>query len=143
MFLLLANRDEVSMSKQKREAIAALLLENPQRSDRAIAKQAKVSHHTVAKVRTEMKTTGRIGQSAQSAVPSGRVGLDGKVRKVSHGKVRAEIEANEKFSHKETAALRDRVTRPAAGSQSPQRLSEMRAAASSAARKNPRRAPSR
>jgi len=101
MFLLLANRDEVSMSKQKRDAIAALLQENPQRSDRAIAKQAKVSHHTVAKVRTEMKTTGRIGQSAQSAVPSGRVGLDGKVRKVSHGKVRAEIEANEKFSHKD------------------------------------------
>src|SRR5215831_5991548 len=101
MFLLLANRDEVSVSKQKRDAIAALLQENPQRSDRAIAKQAKVSHHTVAKVRTEMKATGRTGQSAQSAVPSERVGLDGKVRKVSHGKVRAEIEANEELSHKD------------------------------------------
>src|SRR5215469_9689712 len=97
MFLLLANRDEVSVSKQKRDAIAALLQENPQRSDRAIAKQAKVSHHTVAKVRTEMKTTGRTGQSAQSAVPSGRVGLDGKVRKVSRGKVRAGGE----FSYKD------------------------------------------
>src|SRR5262249_37550157 len=101
MFPLLANRDEVSVSKQKREAIAALLQENPQRSDRAIAKQAKVSHHAVAKVRTEMETTGRTGQSAQSAVPSGRVGLDGKVRKVSRGKVRAEIEANGEFSHKD------------------------------------------
>src|SRR5215469_9514872 len=101
MFPLLANRAEMSVSKQKREAIAALLQENPQRSDRAIAKQAKVSHHTVAKVRTEMETTGRTGQSAQSAVPSGRVGLDGKVRKGSHGKVRAEIEANEELSHKD------------------------------------------
>jgi hypothetical protein len=89
------------MSKQKREAIAALLQENPQRSDRAIAKEPKVSHHTVAKVRIEMKATGRTGQSVQSAVPGGRVGLDGKVRKVSHGKVGAEIEANEELSHKD------------------------------------------
>jgi hypothetical protein len=85
----------MSVSKQKREAIAALLQENPQRSDRAIAKQAKV-----AKVRTEMEATRRTGQSAQSAVPIGRVGLDGKVRKLSPGKVKAEIEANGEFSHK-------------------------------------------
>jgi hypothetical protein len=100
MFPLLANRAEMSVSKQKREAIAALLQENPQRSDRAIAKQAKVSHHTVAKVRTEMEATRRTGQSAQSVVPIGRVGLDGKVRKVSPGKVKAEIEANGEFPHK-------------------------------------------
>jgi len=85
------------MPKLKREAIAALLQENPQRTDRAIAKQAKVNRHMVAKVRTEMKATGRTGQSAQSAVPGGQVGLDGKVRKVSRGKVRADGE----FSHKD------------------------------------------
>src|SRR5215471_7334133 len=135
---LLANRNEVSMPKLKREAIAALLQENPQRSDRAIAKQAKVNRHMVAKVRTEMKATGRTGQSAQSAVPGGQVGLDGKVRKVSRGKVRADGE----FSHKDDGRT-EVFTRPAAGNQSPQRLSEMRAAASSAARENPRRAPRR
>jgi hypothetical protein len=91
----------MSVSKQKREAIAALLQENPQRSDRAIAKQAKISHHTVAKVRTEMEATRGTGQSAQSTVPIGRVGLDGKVRKVSPGKVKAEIEANGEFPHKD------------------------------------------
>ena len=40
-----------------------------------------------------------------------------------------------------TAALRHRVTRPAAGNQSPRRLSEMRAAASCAPRENSRRSP--
>jgi hypothetical protein len=115
MFPFLANRDDVSVSKQKREAIAALLQENPQRSDRAIAKQANVSHHTVAKVRTEMEATGRTGQSAQSAVPSGRIGLDGKVRKISRGKVRAEIEANGEFSTELSGhKTRGRKPKPAA-----------------------------
>ena len=118
MFLLLANRDEVSVSKQKREAIAALLQENPQRSDRAIAKQAKVSHHTVAKVRTEMETTGRTRQSAQSVVPGGqlgkRAGLDGKARKGSRGKVRAEIEANGKSSHKGDGLVGEHLFQPEA-----------------------------
>jgi hypothetical protein len=94
MFPLLANRAEVSVSKQKREAIAALLQKGPQRSDRAITKQAKVSHHAVAKVRTDMEATGRTRPSAQSAATGGqlrkRVGLDGKARKVSHGKIRAD-----------------------------------------------------
>lgn len=91
------------MSKQEREAIAALLQGNLQRSDPTIAKQAKVGRHTVAKVRTEMKATRRTRQSAQSPVPGGqlrkRVGLDGKAGKGSRGKVRAEIEAKGELPH--------------------------------------------
>ena len=61
-------------AEQRREIIAELLKANPQLSDRAIAAQANVSHHTVAGVREAT------GQTAQSKT---RTGLDGKKRKTS------------------------------------------------------------
>jgi hypothetical protein len=53
------------------------------------------------------------------------------------------IEANEEFSHKDDGRTEISGHKPGLGNQSPQRLSEMRAAASSAARENPRRSPRR
>src|SRR5262245_5302144 len=64
-------------AEKKREIVAELLKTNPQLSDRAIAAQAKVSHHTVAGVREVT------GQSAQLET---RTGIDGKNRKTQRGK---------------------------------------------------------
>jgi hypothetical protein len=62
-------------AEQKRDAIAALIKAQPEKSDRQIAEQAKVSHPTVAKVRREAEATGK-------ALPvEKRVGKDGKARK--------------------------------------------------------------
>jgi hypothetical protein len=56
---------------QKRELIAELLKASPERSDRAIAAEAKVSHHTVARVRNDLRDGGQIAHHEK------RVGSDG------------------------------------------------------------------
>ncbi len=60
--------------RAKREIIATELRENPERSNRWIAKSLGVSHPTVASVREEMASTGKIFQLDRT------VGSDGKSR---------------------------------------------------------------
>jgi hypothetical protein len=59
-------------TEQKRDVIAKLLQENPTRSDRATAKIAKVSHHTVADVRSEAEQRGQIAHVSTRADTKGR-----------------------------------------------------------------------
>jgi hypothetical protein len=47
-------------AEQKRDALAALIAAQPEKSDRQIAKQAKVDHHKVGKVRKEEEDVGKI-----------------------------------------------------------------------------------
>jgi hypothetical protein len=47
---------------ERRAAIKALLIEAPEKSNRAIAEEAGVSHHTVQSVRDESESTGQIAQ---------------------------------------------------------------------------------
>ena len=61
--------------KKKRELIAKLLKEQPEKSDRQIAKIAKASPTTVGTKRAKMESTVQIGQLPK------RVGADGKARK--------------------------------------------------------------
>jgi hypothetical protein len=61
--------------EQKRQAVEALIKQDPTRSDRAIAKVAKVDDKTVAAVRAEKEATAEIPQLKT------RVGADGKSRK--------------------------------------------------------------
>jgi hypothetical protein len=63
-----------------RERAAAAVAANPEKSDRAIAADIGVSHPTVAKAR---KTTGN------NLPVDGRVGMDGKVRKLPDQRARA------------------------------------------------------
>jgi ParB-like chromosome segregation protein Spo0J len=62
-------------AEQRRDLTAKLLAAQSEKSDRAIAKQAKVSKNTVAAVRRKMEATGQIDQLEK------RVGADGKTRK--------------------------------------------------------------
>ena len=61
--------------EQRRELIAKIIKVKPEASDRAIAKQVKRDHKTVAKVRKKLESTGEV-----SPVQT-RVGADGKQRK--------------------------------------------------------------
>src|SRR5215470_15601091 len=62
-------------TEQKRAALQALISANPQKSDRELAKDAGVSHPTVAKARAEGEATGKV-------LPvEARVGADKKTRK--------------------------------------------------------------
>jgi hypothetical protein len=62
-------------AEQKREIIAALLKMQPEKSNRQIAKQAKVDDKTVGAVRRELESTAEIPQLDKT------VGADGKARK--------------------------------------------------------------
>src|SRR5262249_54329139 len=64
-------------AEQKRELIAKLIKAEPSKSNRQIAETAKVSHHTVGDVRTELETTGQIAQSETMT------GADGRARSAS------------------------------------------------------------
>ena len=61
-------------AEQKRELIEKRLKANPEMSDRAIAKEVKVDHKTVAAKREKLEATGEIPQLKE------RVGGDGKAR---------------------------------------------------------------
>ena len=69
--------------EQKQEVIASLLKADPSKSNRAIAATAKVSHHTVGEMRSELEATGQIAQLETTT------GKDKKKRKVSKKKTRA------------------------------------------------------
>lgn len=58
-------------AEQKREIIAELLRQNPERSDRATAKIASSNPNTVARVRDELEAAGEVSRSDT------RVGIDG------------------------------------------------------------------
>jgi hypothetical protein len=60
--------------EQRRELIAKIIKAKPEASDRAIAKQVKRDHKTVAKVRKKMESTGEVSPVQK------RVGADGKSR---------------------------------------------------------------
>ena len=60
--------------EQKRELVANLLKADPGRSNNATAKIAKVSDHTVAKVRTKLESTSHIAKLTKTT------GADGKAR---------------------------------------------------------------
>jgi len=86
-------------AEQKRELIAKLIKTQPEKSDRALAKQAGVSHPTIAKARRAAEATGK-------ALPvDKRVGADGKARKqpkltarqrkIARNKARRECEREE------------------------------------------------
>lgn len=59
----------------RRQWIEAQLIERPQLSDRQVAAPVGASHHTVAKVREQLESTGQIAHSPR------RTGSDGRVRK--------------------------------------------------------------
>jgi hypothetical protein len=62
-------------AEQKAEVLAKLVAAQPKKSDRELAKQARVSHPTIAKARRKAEATGK-------ALPvDKRVGADGKARK--------------------------------------------------------------
>jgi hypothetical protein len=61
--------------EQRRELIAKIIKAKPEASDRAIAKQVKRDHKTVANVRRTMESTGEVSPVEK------RVGADGKKRK--------------------------------------------------------------
>lgn len=60
-------------AEQRREVVRLLLLDRPERSDRATAKIAKVSHSTVAAVRGDLEANGQIGHNPQRAEETGRI----------------------------------------------------------------------
>jgi hypothetical protein len=62
-------------AEQKGDVIAKLLKANPEQSNRSIAKQVKEDHHKVAKVRSELESTGEVSPVEKT------IGADGKARK--------------------------------------------------------------
>jgi hypothetical protein len=57
---------------QRRDLLTKLLKLQPEASNRAIAKQAKVSHHTVASVRAETEANGQIAHKDERVEITGR-----------------------------------------------------------------------
>jgi ParB-like chromosome segregation protein Spo0J len=62
---------------QRREVVAALLKQDPKRSNRQVAEQAKADHKTVGAVREKLEATGEIPQLKETT------GKDGKARPTS------------------------------------------------------------
>ena len=62
-------------AEQKHEFIAKRIKANPEQSNRSIAKQVKEDHHKVAKVRSELESTGEVSPVEK------RIGADGRARK--------------------------------------------------------------
>jgi len=69
---------------QRRTLLAELVKADPSKSNRQIAEQAKVSHHTVGAVRAELEATGQVAQLENTT------GADGKKRKTKAGKTKGE-----------------------------------------------------
>ena len=62
-------------AEQKRDLLATLIKIDPTKSNRQIAEEAKVSHHTVGDVREGLEATGQVAQL------DGTIGKDGKKRR--------------------------------------------------------------
>ena len=82
--------------EQRREVIAKLIKAKPEESDRAIAKQTKVDHKTVGKVREKMESTVEVSPVEK------RTGADGKKRKKPTKKAETDRERRDR---KECVAL--------------------------------------
>jgi ParB-like chromosome segregation protein Spo0J len=75
-FVISANIHRRHLSRDQRKQIVEMLLVlDPTKSNRQIAEEAKVSHHTVEPVRAELEATGQIAQLGSTK------GADGKTRK--------------------------------------------------------------
>jgi hypothetical protein len=72
--------------EQKRDLIAKLVKAQPEKSDRQIAKAAKVDHKTVGAARSALEATGEIPQLRETT------GADGKSRKRTKRKVAREAD---------------------------------------------------
>lgn len=76
-FVIHANITRRHLSpEQRRDLIAELIKGDPTQSNRQIAEQTKVSHHTVGDVREGLEATGQVAQLTATK------GKDGKTRKV-------------------------------------------------------------
>jgi ParB-like chromosome segregation protein Spo0J len=71
-FIISANVHRRHDAKRQRAIIAELLKENPTKSDRAIAKEAKTHHHAVAAVRREEEGRGNISHVKKRTDSKGR-----------------------------------------------------------------------
>jgi hypothetical protein len=88
---------------QKRDLLVKLVAAQPEKSDRAIAGEAKVDHHQIRRARKKGEATGTI-------VPVEKhVGADGKARPAKRKTKRPPTEDD---FHKEMAAKRDAVVPP-------------------------------
>jgi hypothetical protein len=76
-------------AEQKGDLISAIMAAKPERSDRTIAAQTKVSPTTVGKVRAQLSSSGQL------AAPAKRVGLDGKARKAPTQTLRVKVTSRE------------------------------------------------
>jgi hypothetical protein len=86
-------------TEQKRDVITKLLKAQPEKSNRQIAKTAKVDDKTVGTIRREMESTAEIPQLEKT------VGADGKVRKQPAKKSKAaKAERNRKARERREAA---------------------------------------
>jgi ParB-like chromosome segregation protein Spo0J len=75
-FVISANIHRRHLHPDARKRIVADLMKlNPEKSDRQLAKETKLDHKTVAKVRTELEASGEIPQLSETT------GADGKTRK--------------------------------------------------------------
>lgn len=81
--------------EQKRDLIANLVKAQPEKSDRQIAKAAKVDHKTVGAARSALEATGEIPQLRETT------GADGKSRKRTKRKVAREADSEGKPAPKE------------------------------------------
>src|SRR5262249_50226484 len=71
-------------AEQRRDLLVKLVAAQPQKSDRAIAREAKVDHHQVSRARKKAEATGTVAPVEK------RVGGDGKARKQPAKKARAQ-----------------------------------------------------
>ena len=95
---------------QKRQVIAALLKLAPERSNRQIAKDAKVDHKTVGAERAELEATGEIPQINKTT------GTDGKARpakKVVENEADPDDDDHPEPLQVEAALKRQKLSRPA------------------------------
>jgi len=92
-------------AEDKRNAIAQLVAAQPAKSDRELAKQAGVSHPTIAKARRTAEATGK-------ALPvDKRVGADGKARKLPAKKKDADSKVRKAAQRKPTKRQLERDER--------------------------------
>jgi ParB-like chromosome segregation protein Spo0J len=74
-------------AEQRRDLLVKLVAAHPNKSDRAIAREAKVDHHQVARARKKAEATG-------TTVPvEKRTGADGKARKQPKRSTKADVKA--------------------------------------------------
>jgi hypothetical protein len=85
-------------AEQKREIIAKLIKATPEKSNRQIAKQAKVHHETVASVRTEQEARGGIRHVEKRTDTKGRKQPTKKTRKPGYAQRDAEPSDDPKAS---------------------------------------------